>query len=66
MNTCSAVGVYISPQIRIQHTNVFLLINQKENQKNPRELQIKGTAISAITLHTCIKNDIVENISVNF
>ena len=46
---CSAVGVYISPQIRILHTKNFFANQLKGKPKFP--VIFKGTAVSAITLH---------------
>ena len=39
MNTCSAVGVYISPQIRILHTKHFFAHQLKGKPKNHREFR---------------------------
>ena len=53
MNTCSAVGVYISPQIRILHTKRFFAYQLKENERIT--LNFKGTAIFAITIYmSCV------------
>ena len=70
INTCSAVGVYISPQIRILHTKRFFFAHQlKGKSKKKITVNFKGTAIFAITIiykpcvfytagsHVCLRID---------
>ena len=50
MNPCSAVGVYISPQIRI-YTKRFFAHQLKGKPKKKNTLNFKCTAIFAITIY---------------
>ena len=50
IKTCSAVGVYIFRRFEFYMQNISLLINENKNKKKP--VIFKGTAVSAITLHS--------------